>query len=217
MITVITATYNHARFLAGAVESVRRQSHRDWEHVVIDDGSTDETPEILAGLCLSGGGRLRVSRTVNRGLPAALNLGLAEARGELVAFLDSDDEYLPDHLGHLQETLGDRDFALGRFDFINCTGRPDPVLADYFNPGAVIEAAKAEYGTGVFFGRTELFRRLGGFRPVPLSDTDFFMRMKESGCAWVRAERPTYRYFFGRVPNNMATREMLAANLQCGR
>ena len=221
MITVITATHNHAPFLRGAIDSVRAQTFQDWEHLIIDDGSTDATPEILADLVRPGNQpadpRLRSIRTANQGFQSALNLGLAEAKGDLVAFLDSDDEYLPDHLGHLQETLGDRDFALGRFDFINCTGRPDPVLADYFNPGAVIEAAKAEYGTGVFFGRTELFRRLGGFRPVPLSDTDFFMRMKESGCAWVRAERPTYRYFFGRVPNNMATREMLAANLQCGR
>ena len=217
MISVITATYNHARFLRGAVASLRAQGFRDWEHIIIDDGSTDETPQILAELCQECGsaGKLRVFRTANQGLPAALNLGLAQARGELIAFLDSDDEYLPDHLSHLVETLGEGDFALGRFDFVNCTADPAPVLADFFNPGQVIRVDQCEYGTGVFFGRKEVFVALAGFRQVRLSDTDFFTRMAAAGYAWSRATQATYRYFFGRVPNNMAVRELQAES--CGR
>lgn len=213
MISVITATYNHAPFLAGAIASVRAQGFRDWEHLVIDDGSTDETPDILASLAEDGGGPLRVVRTANQGFVAALNLGLAEARGELVAFLDSDDEYMPDHLGLMVETLGERDFALGRYEVINCTDNPRPVLADFFNPGQEIEVEKTEYGTGVFFGRKEAFLRMGGFRQVPLSDTDFFTRMMASGdYSWIKAVRPTYRYYFGRMANNMAARELAVAS-----
>jgi glycosyltransferase involved in cell wall biosynthesis len=211
MITVITATYNHAPFLAGAIASVRGQDLRDWEHLVIDDGSTDDTPRVLAGL--AGEGPLRVLRTANQGLPAALNLGLAHARGDLVAFLDADDEYLPDHLSYLVETLENRDFALGRYEVINCTDQPRPVLADFFNPGQEIEVEKTEYGTGVFFGRRAAFLDMGGFRQVPLSDADFFTRMMASGrYSYVKASRPTYRYFFGRAANNMAARELAAAS-----
>jgi glycosyltransferase involved in cell wall biosynthesis len=216
MISVITAIYNHAPFIRGAVASLRAQDFQDWEHIIIDDGSTDETPRILAELGQAPGpdaAKLRLFRTGNQGLPAALNLGLAQARGELIAFLDADDEYLPNHLSHLTETLADRDFALGRFVFVNCSADPAPVVLDFFHPGQVIPVQQIEFGTGVFFGRKEVFTALAGFRQVGLSDTDFFTRMTAAGYAWSRAAEATYRYFFGRVPNNMATREVQAARL----
>lgn len=207
MISVITATYNHAPFIQGALESVHRQQFRDWEHIVVDDGSTDATPGILAGLQAADPQRLRVFRTPNRGFAAAMNHGLAQARGEYVAFLDSDDEYLPDHLSTLLETLGSGDFALGRYLLVNCTQDSRPTLADFFNPGREIPVEEAEYGTGLFFGKRQVFLDLDGFRQVPLCDTDLFVRMDRAGYTWHRADHATYRYFFGRVPNNMAARE----------
>jgi len=212
LITVITATHNHAPFLRGAIDSVRAQTFQDWEHLIIDDGSTDATPEILADLVRPGNQpadpRLRTIRTANQGFQSALNLGLAEAKGDLVAFLDSDDEYCPDHLAHLRATLCDLDFALGKFRFINCSSDPQPMVKDFYNPGMEIAVELTEVGTGVLFGKLEGFRRLGGFRPVKWCDTDFFNRMRQAGCSWARADHPTYRYFFGRVPNNLAIREL---------
>jgi glycosyltransferase involved in cell wall biosynthesis len=208
MISVITATYNHAPFLEGAVASLQAQSCQDFEHVVVDDGSTDATPAILDRLAQSARQPMRVFRTPNRGLAAALNLGLARAQGDLVCFLDSDDELPPDHLEYMLATLGSHDFVLGRFELVNCTGTPDPVVADFFNPGQVIPIQAIEYGTGLFFGKRSVFVQLDGFRHVNLSDTDFFMRMKAAGYDWVKADRASYRWFFGRVPNNMAVREI---------
>jgi glycosyltransferase involved in cell wall biosynthesis len=208
MISVITATYNHAPFLEGAVASLRAQTCQDFEHIVIDDGSTDATPEILARLARGAARPMRVIRTPNRGLAAALNLGLARAQGDLVCFLDSDDEYPPDHLEFQLATLAAHDFVLGRFELVNCTGRENPVVADFFNPGQVIPIEAIEYGTGLFFGKRSVFVQLDGFRHVDLCDTDFFMRLRAADYDWVRAERPSYRWFFGRVPNNMAVREM---------
>jgi len=213
MITVITAAYNHALFLRGAVESVRSQVHQDWEHLVIDDGSTDETPQVLAGLCRDNRvneAKLRTFRTGHQGSPAALNAGLAKARGEWVAFLDADDEYLPDHLGLMLETLGGRDLALGRFILINCSEHSRPVVPDFYHPGQEIEVEKIESCTGLLFGRRELFLEMGGFHAVQSSDTDLFNRMRQAGCGWNRASRPTYLYFFGRVRNHLAARELHA-------
>ena len=210
MITVITAAFNHARFLTGAVESVRAQLHQDWEHLVIDDGSTDDTPAVLAGLVRTGPD-LRVLRTRNQGQPAALNLGLAEARGEWVAFLDADDEFLPNHLGLLLETLGGRDFALGRFTLINCSPDPEPVVPDFYRPGREIPVAEIESCTGLLFGRREAFLRVGGFRAVRSSDTDLCQRMKQAGSSWIRAGEPTYLYYFGRVRDHLALRELQEA------
>ena len=216
MISVITATYNQAPFLEGAVRSVRGQDHRDWEHIVVDDGSTDDTPRILARLRQAGNGSLRVIRTANQGQPAALNAGLAEARGGLVAFLDSDDEYAPRHLSLLLEALGTRDFALGRYLLVNCSPDPRPVIADFYHPGREIDLAEVECGTGLLFGRREAFLGVGGFRPVRHSDTDLFNRLKAAGCSWNKATEPSYRYFFGRIADNMAVREFREAQLLAG-
>jgi glycosyltransferase involved in cell wall biosynthesis len=211
MITVITATHNHAAFLPAAVQSVLGQTLQDWEHLVVDDGSTDDTPRVLRALERQGGARLRSLRTAHRGNSAALNLGLAEARGGLVAFLDADDEYLPDHLALMLATLGAHDLALGRFTLVNCTPDPNPVVPDFYRPGQEIEVAKIESCTGLLFGRKACFLEGGGFRPVRSSDTDLFNRMKAAGCTWRRAGRPTYLYYFGRVSGHLASRELQEA------
>jgi glycosyltransferase involved in cell wall biosynthesis len=94
-VSVIIPCYNYGRFLGEAIASVRRQTVEDLEIIVVDDGSTDETPEVLAGI---RDPRLRSLRTVNGGISAARNAGLDRASGEYLAFLDADDRWLPTKL-----------------------------------------------------------------------------------------------------------------------
>jgi len=94
LISIVMPTYNRADTIQRAVASVRAQCWSDWELIVVDDGSTDDTTSRLAGL----DPRIRLLWQENRGVTAARNTGLAAAKGELVAFLDSDDEWLPHHL-----------------------------------------------------------------------------------------------------------------------
>lgn len=91
MISVIIPTYNRAETLKEAIDSVLGQSYREFELIIVDDGSTDQTAEMLAG-CEE---RVRVVRQANRGVSAARNAGVAAARGEWLAFLDSDDLWKP--------------------------------------------------------------------------------------------------------------------------
>lgn len=93
-VSVVIATYNRARFLPETIESVLTQTCRDFELIVVDDGSTDGTLELLR----SYGERLRVLRQENRGPSAARNLGVRRARGQWIAIQDSDDLCLPDQL-----------------------------------------------------------------------------------------------------------------------
>ena len=99
LVSVIIPTYNRAWVLKEAVDSVLAQEFGDFELIVVDDGSTDATAELLAAYA----DRVRVLRQTNRGVSAARNAGIAAARGKLIAFLDSDDLWLPGKLGRQVE------------------------------------------------------------------------------------------------------------------
>uniref|UniRef100_A0A7C3ZB38 Glycosyltransferase family 2 protein n=1 Tax=Desulfobacca acetoxidans TaxID=60893 RepID=A0A7C3ZB38_9BACT len=101
-VSVIIPTYNRAAWVVEAVTSVLAQTYQDFELVVVDDGSTDTTPAALARF----DGRIKVlRRETRRGVSAARNLGAAAAAGEWLAFLDSDDLWLPEKLARQVEYL----------------------------------------------------------------------------------------------------------------
>src|SRR4051812_45211482 len=93
-ISVLIACYNAAPYVAEAIESVLSQTCPAHELIVIDDGSTDGTADVLAGFS----GRIAVLRQTNQGVAAALNAGLAQAAGDAIAFLDADDVWTPGKL-----------------------------------------------------------------------------------------------------------------------
>jgi glycosyltransferase involved in cell wall biosynthesis len=101
-ISVVMPVYNGASFIGKAIESLFSQSFQDWELVVVDDGSTDATPQILAEYTDA---RMRILRQANTGEAGARNTGLNHVRGDYLAFLDADDEYLPDALKELSGFL----------------------------------------------------------------------------------------------------------------
>jgi len=94
--TVIIPTYNRAGVIGRAIQSVLAQSFHDWELLVVDDGSADDTESVIASF---GDARIQFIRhRWNRGQSAARNTGIARARGDWISFLDSDDEWEPDKL-----------------------------------------------------------------------------------------------------------------------
>jgi len=102
-VTALIDTYNHERFIAEAIESVLVQDFpaNEMEILVVDDGSTDATPEIVRRYAE----RVRYIRKENGGQASALNLGFAEARGEIVAMLDGDDVWLPQKVRRVMEAF----------------------------------------------------------------------------------------------------------------
>jgi prepilin-type processing-associated H-X9-DG protein len=97
-VSVITPVYNGAQYLAIALDSLLAQTFADWELIVVDDGSTDATPLVLEHY---NDPRITRVRQANAGEAAARNNGLSRATGEYVAFLDSDDLYLPNALADM--------------------------------------------------------------------------------------------------------------------
>lgn len=93
-VSVIIPCYNQAQFLTDAIHSVLAQTYRDFEIIVVDDGSTDNTFQVAS----SFGGPVLCIRQENRGLAGARNKGIQHAKGEFIAFLDSDDMWFPRYL-----------------------------------------------------------------------------------------------------------------------
>jgi glycosyltransferase involved in cell wall biosynthesis len=97
-VSVVIPSYNRAHLLADAFESVRCQTYSDWELIVVDDGSVDDTRAVVAKVSTRMPQRVHYEYQQNQGPAAARNRGVACARGRYIAFLDSDDAWLPHHL-----------------------------------------------------------------------------------------------------------------------
>ena len=142
-ISVITAAYNSASVIERNIRSVGRQSLRPAEHIIIDDGSTDDTAAIVQSLQKEFPG-LRVIRQANGGAARARNAGIAEATGRFIAFLDSDDEWGEQKLSSQIEFMLSEDvaFSFGDYDAVDAAtgellGRfeapPELTYADLLN------------------------------------------------------------------------------------
>jgi glycosyltransferase involved in cell wall biosynthesis len=168
LVSVILAVYNRSASIARAVESVLAQTYTQIELIVVDDGSTDATPAVLEGF----GSRITLLRQPQRGVYAARNLALRQARGELVAFLDSDDVWRPHKLDQ-QVPLFDRDrvgLVFGDARVVTLTG-PTPRTQFQITPprrGRVLE----HFAYGNFVPTITVVARreaLGLFEDVPLA------------------------------------------------
>jgi glycosyltransferase involved in cell wall biosynthesis len=93
-VSIILPTYNRADTILRALQSVKAQTLQDWELIVVDDGSTDNTESLVSGF----DSRMILIRQENKGFTEARNAGIRASCGEYIAFLDSDDEFLPHHL-----------------------------------------------------------------------------------------------------------------------
>lgn len=119
LVSVIVTCYNYAHFLPDALDSVSNQSCANWECIIVDDESTDNTPEV-ANSYVSKDARFRYVRQKNTGLAGARNAGMQLAKGEFFQFLDADDKIavrkLEQQVAYL-ETHQDTDIVYGNFYF----------------------------------------------------------------------------------------------------
>jgi glycosyltransferase involved in cell wall biosynthesis len=190
LVSVVIPTFNRAPLVVKAVESVFAQTHKDYEVVVVDDGSTDNTREVLE----PHRQRLRYVYQANRGASAAQNAGIDFAEGEWISILADDDEWHPTKLERQFEALD----ALGEgFDacFTNChiIGNPDiqqtafelvglamdPSFGVLDDPVRHMLARDAVICVQSLLVRKSLVKELGGFDEamVVAEDTDFLLRL----------------------------------------
>jgi glycosyltransferase involved in cell wall biosynthesis len=198
-VSVIIPVYNCDRYIGQAIESVLGQTYTDYELLVIDDGSTDSTPEQVN----YWSDRLRYIRQENQGVAVARNHGLQLAQGELIAFLDADDWFLPDKLA-AQVAMFDQQPQLGivhsGWQRVSAAGDrlldvkpwqtiPELTLESWLHWKPVLPSA-------MMFRRKWLLKT-DGFDPrfPPAEDTDLVLRLSLMGCqaTWLPQITTCYR------------------------
>ncbi len=190
--SIIIPTFNRAHLLSRAIESVLAQDFSDWEMIVMDDGSSDNTGEVVR---LFADVDLRISYhySENQGAAAARNLGASFISGKYITFLDSDDEYLPSHLQRRAEILSSKPAIELLHGGVEVIG--DQTVADLNDTSKLIPISDCIVG-GTFFIRRDLFKRLGGFATIPYGDdNDFYNRASKLGALIGKVDIPTYRYY----------------------
>jgi glycosyltransferase involved in cell wall biosynthesis len=130
--SVIICTYNRASLLPRALDSLLAQTEGDWEAIVVDDGSTDDTFEVVQRYAASDARITCVQRDRRGGVAAARNAGITRSTGLFVTFLDSDDAYAEDHLETRKLMLLDRPSTQLLLGGITIIG--DPYVVDRFDP-----------------------------------------------------------------------------------
>jgi cellulose synthase/poly-beta-1,6-N-acetylglucosamine synthase-like glycosyltransferase len=182
-ISVVMSVFNGDCFLRESVESILSQSLRDFEFIIIDDGSTDGSGAILDSY-QEKDSRVRVLNQENRGLTAALNRGCQLARGDYIARMDADDIAGPDRLVlQLEFMEAHPEVAVlgGAVEFVDPTGK---ALNKVRYPVGNREIQTALLDSSVLWHPTVLFRKaaflqVGGYRNVIAEDYDLWLRIAE--------------------------------------
>lgn len=204
LLSICIPAYRADRYLAATLDSVRAQTYPHWELLVVEDGSSDLTARIVAEFATTVTQPVRYLRHAeNCGLPATRNTGIAAARGDWIALLDSDDLWTPGHLGSLV-AIAVRDQAdlihAGSLLFQSETGKllsvraPTPDMVAAF-PRSLFVGSYIIQPASVLLRKT-LWTRVGGFDPAfrYVEDRDMWLRCARAGARFTYSGGETCRY-----------------------
>ena len=175
LFSVVIPAYNREKEITRAVNSVLNQTCQDFEIIIVDDGSTDNTCDVIKSI---NDKRIRYVKQVNSGASVARNTGITEARGKYVSFLDSDDEWLPQMLEmQLAKFLENRNvgFVYSRLKKKKINGETEDFCIVGYNGNVYPNILKQGFlaPTSVISGKKELFLEVGGFdSKLPASQDD---------------------------------------------
>ena len=222
LVTAAITAYNRARFLDGALDSVYAQTFNDYEVLVVDDGSTDDTADVLA----RHADRIRVVRQEKQGRSAARNAAVREARGRYLSFLDSDDRWLPDKLEREVPVL-EADERIGMVHgYVDVIGADDELLIDETRRHH--ELFSAAHANGVTYAgyafdcrcfssaltaRVDAIEQVGMYDPaLLLDDYDLYLRLALEWKIVFLEGTPVARYRLH--PEQMTTYELTTGQIQ---
>lgn len=190
LVSIVIPCYNHAEFLAEAIESALAQDHRPLEVIVIDDGSTDNAAEVAQ----SYGDKITYIRQDNQGLAGARNAGLARAKGDYLIFLDADDHLEPSYASETTRLLEQDPSLTFAYTQMRLFGSEEGVTS---HPDYDLVRLKR----GNYINATAAFRRSAfdhaSFDPDfrgGWEDWDFFLTLAEQGKRGKLLDKPLLNY-----------------------
>ncbi len=189
-VSVILTVYNRAKYLGRCIDSLLNQTFTNWELIAIDDGSTDNSFEIL-NTYRTAYQNIKVLQHQNMKLPLSRNKGIKISSGKYITFLDSDDEYEKDHLQKRVDYLENHpgiDLIHGGVNIIG-----DEYVRDKNNPKTFIHLSKCTIGA-TFFGKRNIFLDLNGFKNLKYSEDSEFLERAEKHYRVKKVDFNTYRY-----------------------
>lgn len=185
-------TYNRAALLPRAIESVLRQQESDWELIIVNDGSTDSTVEVVQKY-VNQNPRITLITQSNHGIGFSRNTGVKVAKGLFITFLDSDDEFAPDHLATRRSILLDYDSVQLLHGGVMVVG--NPFVPDKDNPGQTIHIEDCVVG-GTFVIRYDVFENVGLFPEVRFADDAmFYANAMSKEITIAKTDYPSYVYY----------------------
>jgi len=213
-VSVVIPTHRWREYLPMALESVFAQTFTDYEVIVVNDGSPDDVAAALRALIDAG--RIRYVEQENGGTASARNRGLAEAKGEFVAFMDDDDLWPADSLEWRVAALEKNEAALlvyGGVTFVEGEAEPDSGAGIFPGDGGpegdVYEEFLSRnwlYSPGQALTRTEVVRGIGGFDKTlwGIDDYDFYIRLAKLGpFIYIPRRALYYRKHAGNTSKNL--------------
>lgn len=192
--TVVICTWNRGHLLPRAFNSLLAQTDSAWEVVVVNDGSTDDTSQVLQKYMPLFPSMQCATSTSKSGTAAARNKGITMANGQYVTFLDSDDEYLPTHLELRRRRLLEDPSIELLHGGVTVVG--DPYVIDKDNADTKIHISDCVVG-GTFCIRSDVFTTVGMFdeQQQYADDAEFHQRVVNAGLHVAEIADPTYVYY----------------------
>lgn len=189
--SIIIATYNRAQLVKRAINSLISQTEEDWEAIVVDDESTDDT-YLEISTFLKSYPKIKYLKKAHHGEALTKNEGIWSSAGKYISFLDSDDEYDTLHLETRKKILM-HDPSI-RFLYGGSKIIGNQYVPDRFDNNKKISLSKCVIG-GTFFVERSLLISLNGLRNIHLgTDADLFDRVKVSDTKMMETDIPTYIY-----------------------
>lgn len=187
--SVIVCTYNRAHIISRALNSLLKQSCQDWECIIIDDESTDDTKKVVAPFLERN--NFRYLPHSHRGCALSKNAGIEAARGKYITFLDSDDEYKSDHL-EIRKKILEKEPEIDLL-YSDVTVMGDPYVPDKNDPSKKIAIAGCTVG-GTFVIKRNTLHPEDRFKDIYSDDSLFLERFISSGRKVKKIISPTYIY-----------------------
>lgn len=193
--SIVIPVYNRAQVLAIALQSALDQTEQDFEIIVVDDGSQDDPKSTVDRY---GDSRIRLIRQDNKGGGAARNAGIDVARGSFIAFLDSDDWFLPNHLATMRRLLEGTEETAGYARMIVDRGKgrtfmkPPRAIRPGEHMATYLLCDRGFVPTTTLVVGTAMARQVRYSEALPYAqDTDFAIRLFLAGCRFVMSEEPS--------------------------